>query len=329
VPLSRAAQLLPFLDFLDRLGTRIEPALEAHHLPANLRGGTDLLISTRAMATFVGEMARREGITDFGWRVSASGLAQVPVLSSRIRRSQTLLQALESVCEFGNRESSAIGVWIEDQEESIRFCFRGSMEVGAPGADEMSQMQAVLALSVVHCFADPGWTPPECALAMRGEPGPLVREALGDASVHWRHDFGWLLLPRSILARPPRARPPAPSRSGTGPDPSPDLVGSLVQTVRPYLARRAPPVGDVAELAGMSTRSLQRALAREGSSYREVVQRAKFEASRELLERREARVLDVAFETGFSDPAHFTRFFRSIAGVTPSEYRSSVLDGHS
>jgi AraC-like DNA-binding protein len=106
-----------------------------------------------------------------------------------------------------------------------------------------------------------------------------------------------------------------------------DLVGSLGQALRPYLAAGAPSLREAADLAGTSVRSLQRELARAGSSYRDVLQRAKLDTARELLEQPEVRILEVAFETGFSDPAHFTHFFRRLAGVTPRQYRTTLLEG--
>ena len=33
-------------------------------------------------------------------------------------------------------------------------------------------------------------------------------------------------------------------------------------------------------------------------------------------------VLDVAVQTGFSDQSHFTKVFRRIVGMTPSQYRA-------
>jgi len=102
-----------------------------------------------------------------------------------------------------------------------------------------------------------------------------------------------------------------------------DLVSSLVQVLRPYLAEGVPDLHDAADLAGTSKRSLQRVLAEEGFSYRGILQRVKFDAARELLKQPEIKITEVAHDTGFRDPAHFPRFFRRRAGVTPREYRDT------
>ncbi len=329
IPLSRAAQLLPFLELLDRIGVRTEPALERAKLPPRLRESPDTLIGTRAMSVFIGDVARREGIPDLVWPACSCGLAQIPFLAPRIRRSPTLLHALETVCALAKRESSNAQIWLEEREDSMLFCHRPSVELGTLGADNLCLLQTRLAISLVRCFAAPDWTPADYAIAMGVEPGPIAREELGGAKLHRAPDYGWVRLPRSILVRPPRTRWLVETSAGTeaGEEPMQDLVGSLEQALRPYLAAGAPSLRDAADLAGTSVRSLQRELARAGSSYRDVLQRAKFDAARELLEQSGGKIVEVAYETGFSDPAHFTHFFRRLAGVTPREYRAALPGG--
>jgi len=108
--------------------------------------------------------------------------------------------------------------------------------------------------------------------------------------------------------------------------PAHDLVGSLKLLLRPYLSQGPPNVQIAAHLGDISVRSLQRHLADEGSSYREVVQHAKFEAARELLKQPDVKLRDIASETGFANPPHFTRFFRRIAGVSPTDYRTTIFE---
>jgi AraC-like DNA-binding protein len=317
---------MPFLEFLDRIGVRTEPALERAKLPPRLRESPDTLIGTRAMSAFIGDVARREDIPDLGWRATNScGLEQIPSTARRIRHSPTLLHALETLCALANQESSNIQLWLVEREDSMLFCHRPSVGLEVLGADNLFLMQTRVAISLVRCFAAPDWTPTDCGIAMGVEPGPFALEGLGGAKLDRAPDYGWVRLPRSILARPPRTRWPVETSAGTEADDDPmqDLVGSLEQALRPYLAAGAPSLRDAADLAGTSVRSLQRELARAGCSYRDVLQRAKLDAARKLLEQPDVKILEVAYETGFSDPAHFTHFFRRLAGVTPREYRAA------
>jgi AraC-like DNA-binding protein len=80
----------------------------------------------------------------------------------------------------------------------------------------------------------------------------------------------------------------------------------------------------MADAFGVSGRTLQRRLQQHGRSYFDVVQEARFELARELLVDPSARIIDVAFATGYENPQHFARAFRRLAGVSPTDYRLSV-----
>jgi len=327
IPLSRAFQLLPRLDFLDRIGAPIELGLEGNKLPPGIRERPDMLLSTRAIAAFTADLARREGIEDFGWRTASPQLNQLsPRSAGAVQGSPTLLHALQTLCGLAPRESSSLQMWLDERGGALLLCHRSPIALDSPGANELAMMRTALMLSIVRHFTAPNWSPTECGLSVGCEIGPLVQEELRDARIQRTPDYGWIRLPRSILALPPRALPNARASSGAGPDPALDLVGSLVQALRPYLPGGAPAIQHAAELAGTSVRSLQRELARAGSSYRDALQRAKFDAARELLEQPGVPIVDIAHAVGFENPPHFTRFFRRLAGMTPRQYRATLRE---
>jgi AraC-like DNA-binding protein len=72
---------------------------------------------------------------------------------------------------------------------------------------------------------------------------------------------------------------------------------------------------------GMSPRSLQRFLNREGTTFSEVVLRARVRRAHCLLEETNLSLTEIAYCTGFADQAHFTRVFRRISDVPPSALR--------
>ena len=78
----------------------------------------------------------------------------------------------------------------------------------------------------------------------------------------------------------------------------------------------------VAQLLGVSVRTLQRGLAREGATFRDTrasVQRALAE---EMLESTPLSISAIAAHLGFMDGAAFGKAFRRWTGQTPSAHRS-------
>lgn len=85
----------------------------------------------------------------------------------------------------------------------------------------------------------------------------------------------------------------------------------------------------VAKKLGMSDRTLQRRLADEGTTFKQMLNRARHEQAREYLANPELNIKEVAFLVGFEDQNSFYRAFRLWEGDTPSNWRSAQLGGRS
>lgn len=83
---------------------------------------------------------------------------------------------------------------------------------------------------------------------------------------------------------------------------------------------------DLAQRVHVSARTIDRHLKKENLNFRELSQMVRFERARELLSSEGATVTQVALNLGFSDAANFSRAFRRVVGVSPSEYQHSVFD---
>ena len=79
---------------------------------------------------------------------------------------------------------------------------------------------------------------------------------------------------------------------------------------------------DLAESLSIHRRTLNRCLQREGTTFRAVLDRVRFEAARDLLRDERCDIEEVARALGYAEPSAFTRAFRRWAGVPPSRWRS-------
>jgi AraC-like DNA-binding protein len=70
---------------------------------------------------------------------------------------------------------------------------------------------------------------------------------------------------------------------------------------------------------------MQRRLAEVGLTYREVLERARYERATFLLAQRGMAVADIARQLGYGEPTHFSRAFRRMSGLSPLEYRTNSL----
>src|SRR5215468_9700493 len=117
--------------------------------------------------------------------------------------------------------------------------------------------------------------------------------------------------------------PPQPPRStwAQGTCRSQGLADDVQQIVSSLLRDGYPDVHSVAKMMGLSARTLQRRLSDEGVTYARVVARARFDVAQRMLEDPACKIIEVALDLGYSDPAHFARAFVRWTGLAPREFR--------
>lgn len=85
-------------------------------------------------------------------------------------------------------------------------------------------------------------------------------------------------------------------------------------------------VEDMAEYMNMSRTQLFRKVKQAYAiSPKDYFIKMRMNAAAELLQYNDSRIIEIAYAIGFSDPSYFTRCFVKYYGVTPSDYRDSLL----
>jgi len=96
--------------------------------------------------------------------------------------------------------------------------------------------------------------------------------------------------------------------------------------VRDRLLRKPSTMPYIDEVAGelhMSSRSLRRRLAAEGSSYRALLDEVRQALAEELLLAKHMKLSEIAERLGYSEPASFITAFIRWKGMSPEQYRRS------
>jgi AraC-like DNA-binding protein len=101
-------------------------------------------------------------------------------------------------------------------------------------------------------------------------------------------------------------------------------AGGFVGRVREAVARAGGgfrSLDEVARRLHLSTRTLKRRLAIQGTSFSGVLDEVRQQRALLLLEDRRLALAEVADRLGYSDAANFTRAFRRWTGQTPAAFR--------
>jgi len=85
-------------------------------------------------------------------------------------------------------------------------------------------------------------------------------------------------------------------------------------------------VGTLATAAGLSTYHFARAFKQsEGTTPHDFVLKRRIAKARELLSRPDLSLSEIAAAAGFADQSHFTRRFHEIVGMSPGQFRKSLM----
>lgn len=103
------------------------------------------------------------------------------------------------------------------------------------------------------------------------------------------------------------------------------LRASAELILHPY--KGYPDQDAVAARLHMSTRTLSRHLRNDGTSFRRLLEEARYRDACRLLESSPLDIAEVAAHLGYGSPANFTRAFRQWAGLTPSQFRATRYSG--
>lgn len=102
-----------------------------------------------------------------------------------------------------------------------------------------------------------------------------------------------------------------------------DLPLQVRKVLRTALASGRASVDHVAGLFSMHSRTLHRRLHAFGTSFRTLVDEARFEMARQMLEDSAMDLRQIALALGYADTSTFTRAFRRWAGITPVQWREN------
>jgi AraC-like DNA-binding protein len=315
IPLIRASALLALPEMLERAGAA--PLAT----PPCGQGGSDLVPLRPALA-LLARAAALAGDPGIGVRLAeAGGLAGLGDLGRHLRGAATVGEAIERANAGIQWLVPAARLRLARDGAHLMWQADLPPRLGSDGVIAKPWLLALLRL-VLRAAAGPAWRP----AALRCEQGDRLEPAFGQPVVEDAVVTG-LSFPAGLLqlAMPgPRTGPELAALLEARRAPA-DFSGSLRVLIRSLLPEPSLDAAEVARLAGISLRGLQRSLAASGLSFSELLREARLERAIEMMREPTQRMTDIGLELGYSDAANFTRAFRRWTGCSPRAFRRQML----
>ena len=327
VPLHRVAVVRPFVQFLEDVGTPVERMLSQAGLPYDALEFADNYLPSHGFWRFLVDAVFNEGINDLGFRVGQQfGVKVVDAkMSLLLQRSPTLFDGFQRSIKVVNQTVThcKMGLLQLPDSDYAYLYHKPSCRADNPAVEQIGLYGLTWLCGIVRMFAGPSWTPKEIGVMTNYLPPPFVRQHFPDSRYRVAQPYYCISLENALLSLPP-----LPDKTqnhavlGLGYTPVAETFTSSIQLVlRSYVLNSKISLGETAKICNMSSRTLQRKLADEGTSFNEILGHARFHVASKMLGDPSLKVAEVARQLRYSDAAHFSRAFRRVSGLTPSEYR--------
>ena len=325
IPLIRSAVVVPFLRWMKENGRPVQDRLEAVGLGFVAPDQKELPIPLFSVFALFRMMAKLEGPDIPARVITAHSLFDLGNFGQVILGSRSPRDALTRIVNVMPRYSTheQVSLWPMPHGQSLRAGW--SMLLDDEAMHLTQQFTAGLACALCKATGLPGAAP----RSLRVRPHPVyglehLRERFGpalgaahEAPAEIDFDDGILDLPLRFgaMAAPEAIPADWESLKGDGSfSHSARLVLNAMGTQDLTLQR-------LADLAGMSTRSLQRAFTKEGTQFRQLMDESRRDAAMVLLKTQTGRLDIVAAELGFAEQSALSRAVKRWTGTTPQDFR--------
>ena len=336
IPMARLSMIAPIVQFLEGIGSPFEKAMEQVHLPLEALEAPETLVPLNILLNFIDRAADGEGIENLGIAmIGATSVLDTGMFGYLIGQSYTLYEALQRTCEISRIAMSESGdkIWLIEAEDHVWFCqqfpFYKPSDIHF---DHSVYYSFLLQLDVVRMALGQEWQPQEVHFPTAPCKDLEENAHLWDTRIHFYKPCNAIHIPRHLLSTPmwkPVQKIAAENiyqpNNWHETAPKQDFVGTLEQTLATLLLDSYPTIEVTADAAGISIRTLQRNLSKQGLTYSRMMDKVRYQKALSLMQDADIPLIEVAYAVGFADPANFSHAFKRWTGLSPRQFRRSRI----
>jgi AraC-like DNA-binding protein len=276
---------------------------------------------------FIEEIIREHGYWELGLTAAMLPRVQHSSFSRKTLFEPTLFQSLQSICSRIHMEdTSALFRLIRDDNDCWIHC--GTVKGGRETVRQVELYRLGAMIDTIRYTAGANWLPETVQLQSIDDGRLQDVELLQDINIRFNSPGLAIPVPNHLLPNAPGLDRIAPIYENTDSDTVNSAPRTFEMATKTVIHNRIElgniHVDDVAHWLGVSTRSLQRYLAAQNTSFSILLEQSRIERAQELLKSTNLTHRDIASALGYRHQTDFSRAFGRVCGVTPRQFRSMV-----
>lgn len=322
VPLIKTAHAATLIEMLKHFEADIYPLLKTAGLPEDILQTRHEFVPETPIKHLLAMMAERADPDHYG-NLLRTAIREyfIPKMLRHLHRPETIGEAMEQMQTAVRHDSPGAKFSIEYFNNTPWFCRHKKKEVSEGFL--WAEIFAILFLVEFVRFASKTRWQPSCIAVQSPNADKLVAILNSPKTViYTNRRLAAVELSNQLLAMPfslPASFTP-PDRQTNSPRQL-SFVETVYLALAPYLSRQALSIHQAAALLNTSSRTLQRRLAAENTSFKNVRENIMLATACQMMENKQYLLTDIASELGYADIAHFSRAFKKLTGFPPKDYR--------
>lgn len=330
VALINTCWLKPFADFFAAQDISVEPYCKLSAIePTHVTSGEGW-ITKHQLYVFLEALSKGNEMPEMGFVVGQFITPDcLGALGETMATQETLGGVIRTFGQLINQHVEGNHCWLEEGEDGEVWLLNTKSYSPEPGRDIADHAGLMSMINLTRLVAGRNWFPKQAKLQTQATTQHRKLEGLRNCHMEFEQEATGYAFPAQWLLRSTDGSLSPENR----PKQSIGLIeeGESVATKLELLLAEILGVGGIlpsasllADLIGMSPRTLHRGLKEHETSYRSILNRVRHERARTLLADETLAIKDIAYRLGYSGPNNFGRAFKRLSGTTPTAYQRAL-----
>ncbi|WP_425080048.1 helix-turn-helix domain-containing protein [Ruegeria denitrificans] len=316
----RLALAAPFLQYLTDRRINPQPALDQVGLKADLLSDPSVYVHSELVYGLLNAFSELSGDRYIGLNVGETfDLQGWPPFARSLQSSNTLFEFFARFVRLVPQESNAVRHSLVVEADKAIYRIERQQEPTVPPV-QVTGFGAAIYVRLLQSMVGNAWDPSRVRWESRYILGlPLdykgIEVGLGtNPGMQISFPVEWLFLHHA-------AKDPEAPKTTTQHNEDVTVVAALRSVLRGKLDESELGPEVVAGLLGIQPERFLKALHNHQTTLPRELRRLRVDVAKEHLRESKKTVAEIGLMLGYSDKSHFTRFFRSQTGVTPTKFR--------
>ncbi|MFA0457294.1 helix-turn-helix domain-containing protein [Vibrio breoganii] len=307
---SSTDNVAPFIEYCEKRNIDWAASAMKLGLPVELMKEQSWL-PTKEVMFFLSELQRAHNL-QIGIEVGRwASLDQISGrLSEQIKGCQALKDGVHVLTNELTHFNNHVVIWTEHLDGSWWLCHRGGYRPSVNGFEHTEWFRTLALINFCRHFLGENWKPSKTKLMMQYREQASIPSQFLQPRIEYSHGYGAIAID---INDDFEALSPQESTH--------DWHVAILKLIRTYAVLPWFNIEWFAPMLGMTKRTLQRNLKKEGYVFKSLKEEARKQKAIELLNDTSLSIDDIAWQVGYTDLSNFNRAFRSWTGVSAPAYR--------